>query len=152
MTIFRALMILGLLFVTPIASETVAEIPAVYTKGKSKLAVSGYDPVAYFIEKTAKKGSKKHTHVYMDAEYRFASKENLAAFKEDPEAYLPQYGGYCAWAVANGYTYRASPKHWSVVDGKLYLNFNGQVKKMWSEDIPRRIAEGDRNWPSVRFE
>lgn len=157
MTIFRALMILGLLFVTPIASEAVAEIPAVYTKGKSKLAenglaVSGYDPVAYFIDKTAKKGSKKHAHVYKDAEYRFASQKNLNAFKEDPEAYLPQYGGYCAWAVANGYTYRASPKHWSVVDGKLYLNFNGQVKKMWSEDIPRRIAEGDRNWPNVRFE
>ncbi len=152
MTIFRALMILGLLFVTPIASEAIAEVPAVHTKGKSKLAVSGYDPVAYFSDSTAKKGNKKHTHVYMDAEYRFANKENLETFKKNPEAYLPQYGGYCAWAVANGYTYRASPKHWSIVDGKLYLNYNGHVKKMWSEDIPRRIAEGDRNWPSVRFE
>lgn len=149
MTFFRALMILGLLFVTPIATEAVSEVTAVYTKGKSKLAVSGYDPVAYFVDNTAKKGNKKYTHVHMDFEYRFASQQNLNAFVENPDAYLPQYGGYCAWAVANGYTYRASPKHWSIVKGKLYLNFNKKVKTMWSEDIPLRISQGDKNWPSV---
>lgn len=152
MTFFRALMILGLLFVNPIAAESVAEVPAVHTKGKSNLAVGGYDPVAYFVEKKARKGNKMYHYEYMDASYRFVSEENLELFKKNPDAYLPQYGGYCAWAVANGYTYRASPKHWSIVDGKLYLNFNGKVKNMWSEDTELRIAQGDKNWPNVRFQ
>ena len=70
-------------------------------------------------------------------------------FRASPQRYAPQYGGYCAWAVANGYTAKGDPNAWSVVDGKLYLNFSKSVRRQWSKDIPGNISKGDANWPSV---
>jgi hypothetical protein len=63
--------------------------------------------------------------------------------------FAPQYGGYCAWAVSEGYTAKGDPKHWRIVDGKLYLNYNASVQTNWAKDIPTRISKGDKNWPSV---
>ena len=66
-----------------------------------------------------------------------------------PEAYAPQYGGYCAWAVSQGYTAKGDPKYWKVVDGKLYLNYDASVQKNWEKDIPGHIANASKNWPKV---
>ena len=113
------------------------------------LAVDGYDPVAYFTEGKPVAGRSDITHVWKGATWRFATTTNRDLFKAKPEAYAPQYGGYCAWAVAQGYTAKGDPKYWKVVDGKLYLNYDAGVQKNWEKDIPGHITNANRNWPKV---
>ena len=113
------------------------------------LAIQGYDAVAYFTESAPVKGDKAFTTDYNGAEWRFSSADNLAAFKAAPEKYAPQYGGYCAWAVSQNYTARGNPENFTVVDGKLYLNYNDEIQKRWEEDIPGFVAKADENWPGV---
>lgn len=112
-------------------------------------AINGYDPVAYFTEGKPIEGSSDHAYKWNDAEWHFASAENLERFKADPEKYAPQYGGYCAYAVSEGYTAKTEPDAWKIVDGKLYLNYDKKVQEMWAQDIPGRIANADKNWPKV---
>lgn len=76
-------------------------------------------------------------------------RRNLNSFKTDPQAFAPQYGGYCAWAVAQGYTASSDPQAWRIVDGKLYLNYSEGVQKKWVRDIPGFIVKADTNWPKV---
>ncbi len=121
----------------------------VYTGIFSDLAVSGYDAVAYFREGRPVEGSADFETEYEGATWRFASQENLDAFVADPAAYAPQYGGYCAWAVSQGYTASGDPDYWKIVDGKLYLNYDADVQATWEEDIPGHIRSADGNWPSV---
>ena len=121
----------------------------VYTGFLSNLAVSGYDPVAYFSDGRPVEGSSEFESKYKGAVWRFASAEHKAAFDADPEKYAPQYGGYCAWAVSQGYTAKADPESWKIVGGKLYLNYNADAQKLWEENIPAHIAAGDENWPKL---
>ncbi|MEM9494578.1 MAG: YHS domain-containing (seleno)protein [Pseudomonadota bacterium] len=121
----------------------------VYTGRFSNVAVDGYDVVSYFSEGEPVKGDAEFETTYNGAEWRFTSAANRDAFIADPESYAPQYGGYCAWAVSQGYTAKGSPQHWRVVDDKLYLNYNAKVQRDWLADIPGFIALADANWPSV---
>lgn len=123
--------------------------PEVFTARFSNLAVGGYDPVAYFETGGPAKGSKEFSFDYNGATWRFASAENLEKFKANPAAYAPQYGGYCAWAVAQGYTAPGNPRNWSVRGGKLYLNYNDKVQRDWLKDPDGFIARADANWPAV---
>ena len=123
--------------------------PAGYVAPISKVALEGYDPVSYFTEAAPRKGDARFTATFKGAEYRFASAANLARFQSNPEAFLPQYGGYCAWAVAGGYTAKGDPLAWKVVNGKLYLNYDQKIQQRWAKDIPGNIAKGDKNWPQV---
>lgn len=115
----------------------------------SSTAAGGYDPVAYFTGGKPVAGRRDFTLTWKGATWRFASEKNREAFRSKPEAYAPQYGGHCAWAVSEGYTAKGDPRHWKIVNGKLYLNYNAKVQSDWERDVPRRIAGGDRNWPSV---
>jgi len=121
----------------------------VYTSFLSDLAVDGYDPVAYFTEGRPVEGSAEYEVEYNGATWRFASAQNRDAFAANPAGYAPQYGGYCAWAVAQGYTASGDPYAWRVIDGKLYLNYNASVQQRWERDIPANIEAGDANWPKV---
>lgn len=123
--------------------------PEVYVPPFTKVALSGYDPVSYFTPAGPTKGDARYATTLKGVEYRFASADNLARFRTNPNAYLPQYGGYCAWAVAGGYTAKSDPLAWKIVGGKLYLNYDQNVQKRWAKDIPGNIAKGDRNWPQV---
>lgn len=123
--------------------------PEVYTGFLSSLAVNGYDPVAYFTEKKPVMGSSKFTFRYKGATWRFASQANLEKFKAEPAKYAPRYGGYCAWAVSQGYTAKGDPMYWRIVDGRLYLNYSASVQKRWEKDIAGFIAKADKNWPGV---
>jgi len=123
--------------------------PAIYTSAFDDIAVQGYDPVAYFTEGKPVKGTKGFATTWNGAEFRFASAANRDAFKANPEKYAPQYGGYCAWAVSQGYTAKGDAKHWKIVDGKLYLNYNTSVQKKWEGDIPGFISAANTNWPDV---
>ena len=114
------------------------------------LAIEGYDPVAYHTKGEPMKGSGDYEFKWKSATWRFANKEHLELFKANPEKYAPRYGGYCAWAVSRGYTASVDPENaWTIVDGKLYLNYNVEVKKDWEEDIPGNIAKAEANWPAV---
>ena len=120
----------------------------IYTPLFSKLALEGVDPVSYFAGAPTKGDSRVST-THKGVQYRFASAQNLARFKASPDAFLPQYGGYCAWAVAEGYTAKGDPLAWKIVGGKLYLNYDQKIQQRWAADIPGNIAKGDRNWPQV---
>lgn len=122
---------------------------AVFTGIINGVAVGGYDPVAYFTEGKAVKGSKQITTEKNGARWRFSSEENRAAFEADPSRYAPQYGGYCAWAVSQGYTAKGDPNAWKIVDGKLYLNYNRSVQRTWAKNTSKNIAKADANWPKV---
>ena len=112
-------------------------------------AIRGYDPVAYFTEGKPVKGDPGISTAWNDATWYFASAENLATFIADPDKYAPAYGGYCAYAVANGYTATTEPDAWSVVDGRLFLNYSKRVKQRWAKDINGYVTKADANWPGV---
>ena len=142
-----ALMVFGLMAQAAF-SPALAKDP-VYTGTFSSLAVSGYDPVAYFTEGKPVEGNGDHEVEWNGAAWQFASAENLATFEADPEAYAPKYGGYCAWAVSQGYTASSDPEAWRIVDGRLYLNYSKGVQETWAQDVPGNIAKADGNWPKV---
>jgi len=114
------------------------------------VAIRGTDPVAYFTEGRAVPGTAAHSLEWNGATWHFASADNRAAFAEDPGQYAPQYGGFCAWAVAEkGKLYSTQPDNWAIVDGKLYLNYNDDIEARWQADIPGFIAEGNARWPEI---
>ena len=137
--------VLGAVFTLPAHAGT----DPVYTGFLDNVAVQGHDPVAFFTTGKAAKGDKKFSTSHNGAEFHFASEANLNTFKSDPDKYAPQYGGYCAWAVSQGYTAKGDAKHWRIVDGKLYLNYSDSVQKTWESDIPGFIAKADGNWPGM---
>ena len=131
------------------APFAVAQKDEIYTSFFSDLALQGYDTVAYFTEGKPTKGKRAFTIEYKGAEWRFANQQNLDKFRSNPDMYAPQYGGYCAWAVAQGDTAKGDAEHWKIVDGRLYLNYNAKIQADWEADIPGFIERGDGNWPSV---
>jgi hypothetical protein len=133
--------------VAAFAPNAMAATPEVYAEGG--IAVDGTDVVAYFIEGAPVAGDAAITHEHMGATWRFSSEANRDAFIADPAAYAPQYGGYCAYAVSQGYTASTVPEAWTIVDDKLYLNYSSGVKRRWERDIPGHIAAADANWPTV---
>jgi YHS domain-containing protein len=114
------------------------------------LAIKGYDPVAYFTDGKPVEGSADFTFEWEDAKWRFASAEHRDAFAKEPARYAPQFGGFCAWAVSQGYTADIDPEAWKLVDGKLYFNYSPKVQAKWEEDAAGNIAKGEANWPALR--
>ena len=72
-----------------------------------------------------------------------------AQFAADPDRYAPAYGGFCAFAVSEGYIAPIDPEAWRIVDGRLFLNYDQAIKRLWERDIPGRIAHADANWPRL---
>lgn len=138
---------LAMLAVTPFANAVRAEVIFSDRKG---LAIRGTDPVAYFTEGAPVKGSAEFEADWIDGTWRFASAENRAKFLAEPEAFAPQYGGFCAYAAAFGSKAATSPDAWRIVDGKLYLNISKSIQKRWLRDIPGFIARADANWPELK--
>lgn len=113
------------------------------------VAIKGYDPVSYFESGKAEKGDKAYTFEFAGANWHFASEEHLNQFRKEPEKYAPQFGGYCAWAVSQGYTAGIDPEAWKIVDGKLYLNYSKSVQAKWEKDENNLIAAAEKNWPEL---
>ena len=124
-------------------------IEPIFTPFLNNLAIRGYDPVAYFTQNQAVEGKEAHEYEWMGATWRFASAEHKTLFVNNPEAYAPQYGGYCAYAVASNSTASIEPEQFSIVDGKLYLNYNGKIQEKWLKDQARYIELADQNWPGL---
>ena len=142
---FLMLVTIALLYT---ASALASESP-VYTGLLSNTGAGGYDTVSYFETGQPTKGSNEYTTQYQGATWRFANAENLARFKENPERFAPVYGGYCAWAISQGYLAKGDPKHWSIREGRLYLNYNQSIQDQWLEDPDGFIRQADANWPTV---
>lgn len=145
-TLLKSILVLGLLSSSLLLS---AQNQPKTNVDRNKLAIQGYDPVAYFEDQKPVKGTEAFSFTYESAIYHFASKAHLNTFKKNPEKYVPQYGGYCAYGVSRGYAVGVDPDAWSIVDGKLYLNYSLKVQKTWNEDKPGYIKKADVNWPSI---
>lgn len=115
----------------------------------SGAAINGYDPVAYFTDSKAVKGDKNISENWNGARWVFASEAHRALFHAKPEQYAPQFGGYCAYAVSHNYTAQTDPNAWTVVNDKLYLNFDQDTKKQWLAQRDQFIKQGEANWPKV---
>ncbi|MFT5774957.1 YHS domain-containing (seleno)protein [Hyphomonas sp.] len=147
----RPLLIAAALALSPalaFAPAAAAE-PAIYTGRFSSIALQGYDTVAYFETGAPAKGSKDFTAEYKGANFKFTSAEHRDAFIADPAAYAPQYGGYCAWAMADGKHAKGDAAYWKIVEGKLYLNYNSDIQGKWNADVPGFISKADTEWSAL---
>ncbi|MDH3668024.1 MAG: hypothetical protein OEN23_13945 [Paracoccaceae bacterium] len=119
------------------------------------MAIGGYDPVAYFTEARAVKGSPEFQHDFLGETWRFASAENRNAFAADPVAYAPQYGGFCSGEmlyadVSTGITTNIDPRAWRIIDGKLYLFYDDSYAAVFEENAKEWVAKADGNWAKVQ--
>ena len=117
---------------------------------KNNIAVNGYDVVAYFTESKPVKGNEDYSVTWKENQWFFSTKEHAALFKANPEKYAPQYGGYCAYGSSRGYKAKTEPDAWSIINGKLYLNYNLQVREVWNKDVENYIKKADANWPAIK--
>lgn len=139
--------IMPLLMLSSISSAWA--IDPVFTAFLSDKAIRGYDTVAYFTENKAVAGKAEHATEYMGATWLFASQEHLDLFLAEPEKYAPQYGGYCAYAVAQNSTASIKPELFTIVDGKLYLNYSASINEKWLKNRASFITQADKNWPQL---
>lgn len=114
------------------------------------LVIRGYDPVAYFSEGRPVPGLSDLSVEHKGGKYLFATTENRDTFKANPEKYIPQYGGYCAYGVAVGKKFDIDPSSWRIMDGKLYFNLNPMILERWSADAKGYISKSEENWPKIR--
>ena len=126
--------------------SSVALSAAPLNKNSKGLAIEGYDPVAYFTESRPAEGDAAVQHEWNGAVWRFAGAENRDRFAESPESHAPQYGGYCAYAMSQGKLAKIDPAAWTVVDGKLFLNYSLGVRKKWQKNRAEYIRQADANW------
>ncbi len=120
----------------------------VYTGFFSDTAIKGYDPVAYFSQGEPRKGDAAFSHRWNDADWHFVSAANRDLFAASPQRYAPQYGGYCAYALATSNSLaKIDPDAWTIVDDKLYLNYSLKIRSKWLEKQAEYIATADKNWP-----
>jgi YHS domain-containing protein len=110
------------------------------------VAIDGHDPVAYFTMGKAVRGDKAITANYGGATYHFISQDHKALFEADPARYAPQYGGYCAYGASQGYNAPVEADKFTVLDGKLYLNYNARVQSAWRKDTAGYITKADAYW------
>ena len=116
---------------------------------KDGAAIRGYDPVAYFTQQKPVRGLPAYRAEHKGSTFYFASQANRDAFVSSPEKYAPQYNGFCAFGVAGGYKASIDPAAFTIVQDKLYLNYNSGVQRQWRADAPGFIAKAEKNWPQV---
>ena len=131
-------------------SPGMEELPPAPVFAVDGIAIRGTDPVAYFEDGRPVAGDAAFEDDWNGATWRFASADNRDTFMAGPERFAPQYGGFCAWAVAEkGELYSTQPENWSIVDDRLFLNFNDNIQRRWQADVPGFIAKADSRWPEI---
>lgn len=116
---------------------------------KNGLAIQGYDPVAFFTQNKPVKGNAKFQSSYKGATYYFASAEDKAAFDNAPANYEPQFGGFCAYGVANGKTVPIKAEAFQIVNGRLLLQYDLEVRDKFNKDQSGNLTKADQNWPEL---
>ena len=133
----------------PAAAEHEVNTSGGYTLAGAPLALRGFDPVAYFADGKAALGNPAIQAVHDGATYQFTSEAHKKSFEADPARYAPQFGGFCAFGVALGKKFDGDPQAWKIVDGKLYLNLNGDIQKKWQEDEAANIRKAVTTWGDI---
>jgi hypothetical protein len=145
-----ALLVVGLtaLTVVPVFGEDIAPT----WQGMPRLAIGGYDTVAYHTKGKAIPGSPDYQMIWHDARWQFSSQENLDLFTKDPEKYAAQYDGHCAMGVAdqNGHKDTIDPEAFTIVNGKLYVNHTKYWALEWRKNSAENISRADKNWAAVK--
>jgi hypothetical protein len=131
-----------------IAVQSHAQISPVFAPGGK--AIRGYDPVAFFSESKPVMGHDSLTFKWKDATWMFTTKKNKDLFIATPEKYAPQYGGYCAYGTSRGYKAPTEINTWTIVNGKLYFNYDKSVQKTWNKDQQAFIEKADKLWPKIK--
>lgn len=130
------------------ATPALASRPEIY-KSNENVAVNGYDVTAYFTEANHVQGLPEFSAEWLGATWLFASAEGLARFTAAPESYAPQYGGHCAYAASKNALASTVPEAWTIIEGKLYLNFSLGVRDLWRRDFELYIEQANANWPGL---
>lgn len=146
----QALSALLLVVVTAMPLTGTAEQKKLINTGPDKVAIKGYDVVAYFTDATPTKGKSELAVSWNDAKWYFATAEHRDLFLEDPEHYTPQFGGYCSMALAVGKIKDVNPEVWTIIDGKLYLSFSEVFLDKFSKDAAENIPKAEKNWADLR--
>lgn len=110
------------------------------------IAIHGYDPVAYFVEGEARRGSTEFRYEKDGVTYLFSSQEHLDLFTANPELYVPEFGGYSVFGMARGKAYTTDPTVFDVIDGRLYLSRNEKVRELWMANPDGYIAQAEAAW------
>ena len=137
---------------TALAALAPGAVPAAEPAGEKgeRVALKGYDPVAYFTDRKAEQGSAEFTASYDDATYWFKNAEHRALFVANPDRYAPQFDGYCTIMVSRGGKYESDPEAWAIADGKLYVFSSKDGVPMFRQRRARIVAEAKSNWPALR--
>lgn len=152
MKTIKSLLFASLLFISFVSFGQIDPVD------KNNIAIGGYDLVSYFTDNTAVKGKKEFTHEINGVKYQFASAQHRDSFKKSPEKYLPVCDGYCAWGVAEKETkFPINPETFKVIDGKLYLFFNGDFNgnnfntlEEWNKAEPTLLSKLPANWTKIK--
>ncbi len=134
------------LLLSPVSA--LAAPDAVHTNWRDNIAANGMDVVSFFSGKP-QPGKLEFSTRYKGADWFFFSQANKDLFLTNPEQFEPQYGGYCAWAVAKGKLAEGNPEHWAVEDGRLYFNYNARIQRRWDKKRVSFIEKADQKWPDL---
>ena len=119
-----------------------------FSKDSDGVALKGYDVIS-FLEKEPEKGAKLHASDYGGVTWWFTTEEHRRMFAAEPERFVPEYGGFCAYSVGRGIAASADPRVYAMSGGKLYLFFDPAVKTVWEQERRASLANADRNWPKL---
>lgn len=130
------------------------------TDAPAPLALRGYDTVSYFTDGKPQLGTVQHAVSHNGAIYWFASDEHKKMFEAEPDRYLPQYGGFCAYGVTQKTKFDGDPLLWNIHQGKLYLNVTPDLQAKWlgkglingviGNSLEENVTEANQNWPGIR--
>jgi hypothetical protein len=123
----------------------------IVTDRNTGLAISGFDPLAYFIDGAALQGSDDFEHAYAGAVWRFRNEGNRGAFIADPEVYMPRYGGYDPVGVARGIAVPGDPRLWLLAGERLYLFYTPENRTIFNADLDAAVALAESKWPQVQL-
>lgn len=149
--VFTAVLLLLATIVQASAAERIntLEKQGLFSYEPSGVAIRGYDTVAYFTQGKPVEGKVEFSTDWQGASWQFSSQEHLDLFRATPEKYAPQYGGYCAYGVAQQSLVKIEPDQWTIYEDKLYLNYNAKLNNEWKKDIPGYIAKADSLFGSL---
>lgn len=130
------------------SNSSIAQNSEIYAP--SGIAINGYDAVAFFKDSKPVKGLNNLSYSWKNVNWLFASKENLESFKANPETFAPQFGGYCAYGTAQGHKAPTQIDTWTIVNNKLFFNYNQKVKELWNKNQSIFIDSASVKWPLIK--
>jgi len=124
----------------------------IYKSFFSGIAINGYDPVNYFTENKAEKGSPDIKFKWKEATWLFKTNKNRSLFKSYPNKYAPQYGGHCANGMSEGHKVSSDQTLWRIIDGKLFMFYSKKGRDRWSSNTDQWIKDANQNWLIFKYD